>query len=86
MTGYADHAEEYIALHCITLHTMTYHDIPFHSIPLQVLVTGYAGHAEEYARTVPLLDAFVAIGGDGTVRREGPRPPRLPGVQCGLPS
>lgn len=30
------------------------------------LVTEYAGHAGEYARTVPLLDGFVGIGGDGT--------------------
>lgn len=35
-------------------------------IEVITLETEYAGHASEYARTEPLLDAFVAIGGDGT--------------------
>ena len=35
-------------------------------VEVEVLKTEYAGHAGEYARTVPLLDGFVGIGGDGT--------------------
>ena len=36
------------------------------NIEATVLRTEYAGHAREYAASVDLLDAFVAIGGDGT--------------------
>ena len=36
------------------------------SIEVTTLITEYAGHAGEMARTVPLLDGFVGIGGDGT--------------------
>ena len=35
-------------------------------VEVTTLVTKYAGHAGELARTVPLLDGFVGIGGDGT--------------------
>lgn len=35
-------------------------------VEVTVLETQYAGHAGELARTTPLLDAFVGIGGDGT--------------------
>ena len=35
-------------------------------VEVTTLITEYAGHAGEMARTVPLLDAFVGIGGDGT--------------------
>ena len=35
-------------------------------VEVTTLITEYAGHAGEMARTVPLLDGFVGIGGDGT--------------------
>lgn len=35
-------------------------------VEVVVLETEYAGHAGEYVQTLPLLDAFVGIGGDGT--------------------
>lgn len=35
-------------------------------IAVTTLVTEYAGHAGEYAKSVPLLDGLVGIGGDGT--------------------
>ena len=35
-------------------------------IEVTTLQTEYAGHAGEYAQTVPLHDAFIGIGGDGT--------------------
>ena len=35
-------------------------------IEVTTLMTEYAGHAGEMARTLPLLDGFVGIGGDGT--------------------
>ena len=49
-----------------TLESVVLPALAAQNIDATVLRTEYAGHAREYAASVDLLDAFVAIGGDGT--------------------